>query len=52
MITEPKDRFGRISSLIESFAKADILSEWQMKVNENFANIRAKQLFHPGILDT
>lgn len=22
-----------------------------MKVNENFSNIRAKQLFHPGILD-
>lgn len=51
MITEPKDRFNRINSLIESFAKADLLNEWQMKVNENFTNIRAKQLFHPGILD-
>ncbi len=51
MITEPKDRFNRISSLIESFAKSDKLGEWQMKVNENFTSIVAKQLFHPGILD-
>lgn len=51
MITEPKDRFNRINSLIESFAKSDKLGEWQMKVNENFTSIVAKQLFHPGILD-
>lgn len=51
MITEPKDRFNRISSLIESLAKSDKFGEWQMKVVENFTSIVAKQLFHPGILD-
>jgi hypothetical protein len=37
MITEPKDRYNRINTLIESFAKVQILNEWQMKVSENFA---------------
>jgi aubergine len=51
MITEPKDRFNRINQLIENFAKAGLLNEWQLKVNENFANVVAKQLYHPQILD-
>lgn len=51
MITEPRDRFDRINGLIETFAKAGTLSEWQIKVNETFAKVNAKQLFHPGILD-
>jgi hypothetical protein len=51
MITEPKDRFDRINLLIENFAKAGLLNEWQLAVNPNFANVVAKQLFHPGILD-
>jgi hypothetical protein len=42
MITEPKDRYGRINTLIESFAKAGLLNEWQLKVNENFAAVNAK----------
>jgi hypothetical protein len=36
MITEPADRFNRISTMIESFTKAGLLSNWQMKVQENF----------------
>ena len=51
MITEPKDRYDRINQLIENFAKAGLLNDWQLAVNPNFANIVAKQLFHPGILD-
>lgn len=42
MITEPKDRYGRINTLIESFAKAGLLNEWQLKVNENFAAVNAR----------
>jgi hypothetical protein len=37
--------------LIENFAKAGLLNDWQLKVNENFANVVAKQLYHPLILD-
>ncbi len=51
MITEPIDRFNRISGLIESFTKAGLLSNWQMKVQENFTQINAKQLYHPKLLD-
>ena len=35
--SEPGDRYYRINNLIEQFAKADILSNWQIKINENFA---------------
>ena len=42
MITEPKDRYGRINTLIECYAKADVLKEWQFKVNENFVGVIAK----------
>ena len=51
MITEPIDRMNRISTLIESFAKAGVLGEWGLKVSENFAQIRAKQLFHVNLVD-
>lgn len=51
MITEPSDRYYRINNLIEHFAKANVLSQWQIKVNENFAVIKAKQLFHCKVLD-
>jgi len=51
MITEPIDRFNRINNLIESFAKANQLSAWQMRVQENFTSVGAKQLYHPKILD-
>ena len=49
--SEPGDRYYRINNLIEQFAKADILSNWQIKINENFAGINAKQLFHCKVLD-
>ena len=42
MITEPKDRYSRINYLIESFANAGLLNEWQLKVNENFAAVNAR----------
>jgi hypothetical protein len=42
MITEPKDRYSRINYLIESFANAGFLNEWQLKVHENFAAVNAK----------
>lgn len=51
MITDPIDRFTRIGSLIESFTKADLLSKWQLKVAENFAQVKAKQLYHCKVLD-
>lgn len=51
MITEPIDRYSRIGTLIESFAKADLLSKWDMKVNENFAQVKTKQLYHVKVLD-
>jgi hypothetical protein len=51
MITEPGQRYERIGSLIESFSKANFLSDWQMKVNNAFAQIRAKQLFHAKVID-
>jgi hypothetical protein len=51
MITEPSDRYYRINNLIEHFAKANVLSQWQIKVQENFAVIKAKQLFHCKVLD-
>jgi hypothetical protein len=51
MITEPNDRYYRINNLIEHFAKANLLSQWQIKVNENFAQIKAKQLYHCKVLD-
>jgi hypothetical protein len=42
MITEPKNRYDRINTLIESFAKSGLLNEWQLKVNENFAAVNAR----------
>ena len=42
MITEPKDRFNRINNLIESFAKAGLLNDWQLEVHENFAAVNGK----------
>jgi hypothetical protein len=51
MISEPIDRFNRINNLIEQFAKAGLLNEWQIKVHENFAHIKAKQLYHCKVLD-
>ena len=52
MITEPKDRFDRISSLVEScFSKDNALKEWDMKINSTFSGVMTKQLFHPMILD-
>jgi len=51
MITEPNDRYYRINNLIENFAKANFLSEWQMKVHTNFTTIKAKQLYHCKVLD-
>lgn len=37
--------------MIESFSKANFLGDWQMKVNNAFAQIRAKQLYHCKVLD-
>ena len=51
MISEPGERYYRINNLIEQFAKAGLLNEWQIKVHENFANIKAKQLYHCKVLD-
>jgi hypothetical protein len=51
MITEPRDRYERTQILIENFTKADILKEWNAKVSENFTQIKAKQLYHPKVLD-
>ena len=51
MITEPIHRYERIGNIIESFTKAELLDEWQMKVQSGFAQIRAKQLYHAKVLD-
>jgi hypothetical protein len=51
MITEPRDRFNRINHLMESFVHAKTLGEWEMGVNPMMANIKAKQLYHPKVLD-
>lgn len=42
MISEPKDRFNRINNLVESLSKINTFIEWNMKVNETFANIKTK----------
>ena len=51
MIQDPTERFHRIGNLIESFAKADVLADWNIKVSENFAQVKAKQLFHVKLFD-
>lgn len=51
MITSPKERFDRIGHLIESFTKADLLAEWELKVNDTFSTVKSKQLFHPKCID-
>jgi len=42
MITEPVHRYDRIGTLIENFSKSGFLGDWQMKVNSNFALVKAK----------
>jgi hypothetical protein len=49
MITEPNDRYERISSLIDNFHKPPvdprfpgILHEWNLTVEKNFASVKAK----------
>lgn len=51
MITEPNDRYERISTLIESFHKAGVLNEWNLSVQQTFTTIKAKQLYHAKVLD-
>lgn len=51
MITDPTIRYRRIGELIEGFSKAQFLDEWQLKVQNGFAQVRAKQLFHAKVLD-
>jgi hypothetical protein len=51
MITEPIDRYQRISSLIGNFARAEVLGEWDLKVSETFASVKTKQLYHVNVLD-
>ena len=52
MITDPTIRYKRIASLAETvFGSAKVLAEWNLKVNHNFEQIMAKQLYHPEVLD-
>lgn len=52
MITDPTIRYERIGELTGTvFAQAKVLAEWNLKVNQNFAQIKAKQLYHAKVLD-
>ncbi len=51
MITDPTHRYERIGSLVETFSKANFLEEWQVKINQAFATVKAKQLFHCKVID-
>jgi hypothetical protein len=42
MLTDPTTRFERIGNLIQTFCQAGVLSNWELKVNPNFAQIKAK----------
>lgn len=47
MITDPTRRFERIGNLIQTFSQAEVLSKWDLAVKPQFAQIKAKQLYHP-----
>ena len=52
MITDPTIRYERIGELTGTvFAQSKVLAEWNLKVNQNFAQIKAKQLYHAKVLD-
>jgi hypothetical protein len=51
MLTDPTTRFERIGNLIQTFCQTGVLSNWDLKVNPSFAKIKAKQLYHPQVLD-
>ncbi len=52
MITDPTIRYNRIGDLTATvFSQAKILNDWNIKVNQNFAQIKGKQLYHCKVLD-
>jgi len=52
MITDPTIRYNRIGDLTATvFSQAKVLNDWNLKVNQNFAQIKAKQLYHCKVLD-
>lgn len=50
-MTDPEDRYSRIARLIPKFEKSHIFDEWGIKINQNFAQVKVKQLYHPMVLD-
>ena len=51
-IIEPIDRYNRIGNLIKQFNQANLLEQWNFKVNDNFAYVKTKQLYHCKVLDS
>ena len=52
MITDPAIRYERIKELTTTtLAQAIALADWNLKVGENFACIKSKQLYHPKLMD-
>ena len=50
-ISNPDKRFERIYKLILTFQKTKILDTWGMALAPNMTNVKAKQLYHPKVLD-
>nr|AEX87963.1 Otiwi13 [Sterkiella histriomuscorum] len=48
-LSYPEQRYNRINTLIQRFQLSDVLSGWGLKIDPNFAQVRAKQLPGPQI---
>ena len=49
-ISNPGERFTRISRLIDKLVESNYLKEWGMKLNPNFAQVKSQQLENARVL--
>nr|AEX87970.1 Otiwi8 [Sterkiella histriomuscorum] len=50
-LSNPEQRYNRINTLIERFQHSEVLDGWGLKIEPNFAQVRAKQLPDANIVD-
>ncbi|CDW90464.1 piwi-like protein 1 [Stylonychia lemnae] len=48
-LNKPQERFERIGLIIDKIKDNQVFADWDIKVSQNFAQIKAKQLAHPNV---
>eukprot|EP00347_Sterkiella_histriomuscorum_P020908 403335999 len=48
-LSNPKDRYQRISEIVSKIKENPVFAQWEIQLQKDFANVKARQLNHPQV---